>query len=1184
MSNMAKLFLKLIAQNSFRVLGVYINAPQKDILANANKIKAFTKVGKSMEFPSDTLPDYPEVIRDFDTVNAALKSLDFDIEHFKASLFWFSNLSPLDLVPLKYVASGNIDKAISIWSKFDSLSSLHNRTIAAAINNDWVLFSTSASLLFDKFPEQICKYFGTKKDYSSEELVKIFITELGYDNPLIINELYKVCPKTELLSLVKPDRGDVEIYDVYLENETRRMKYTYDGDSYVISFDQSLSDVSDEYILSHRDEFVIENCNRLVPFSKTLLTSKTWVDAIYSVLGERLIAKAEALITEIHSIDKHNGEARRRGAERLLDLFRGHHFSRVLEKGLDCAIRGKIVKEAIDCVIDFYNNAEDQDEIVEEACRLAFQIRIQSRYTMHRDRVQRNYVKLKEHVSKLPPKEIRYYQNLLEARIFKYNNEPSTIGNALRFIRDCAPYLMSIKSIIGESHDYYIKVSTQVAAAVVSDVIEDFNKQSNDILPRVKNVSSWEKGKLLDQFKTLVTTAATAMYQLTFFGMDVDFKNQRFQKNYNIIKQQAIDSGAITPTESKYSVVVEVNGKFKSCSKFEDYLPEIDTRNETEYFETCKSVADCQNYTRIFPNGKYVSQIDAKLEECTFNDCTTNVALDAFCAKYPNTKLNIAAKRDEISFKLCKSVNDFQIYLKKFHNGQYVDLAKQRIDDLRFKDCTGRLDYVKYLKDFPNGKHSLEAQRAIDDIDFKDCKTISDLKKYLVVHPHGCHVGEANTQIDNLSFAACTSEEAYFDYLKKYPSGIHSAEAREKLADYKLWKECEQKKSRKLYQEYVVRFPKGIYRAQADKRLKSWWRSLLAKATKDKSSIIVIAIIVAVLVGIGLIWGKDGYKGLMCIIGGLAAMGTVSTFFALFQKEWKPFVICLALTAVFLGGGLGWDYLEREWDHQKHIRQRYTEAIDDGSIYKLRTFLYDYPDSRFAPEVRGLLYDKCLASGFDNILWFAGQYHDTDEAAQAYNIVSSKCDSIFQSLGLFGFNQTIAYEEAMDSLKAGVSDLLKAYMADIVWQDEESSWNMAVENNKSEYYQKFIDMYPNSQYASRAEKCLIDLAVNNVFAGSYDELPSLSHSGSGYGSTSTISVYNNTSYTLTVMYSGRDSKRLIISPHQREYVTLPNGKYKCVASISGNARNHAGEENLTGGSYEVEYYIVTSSYPTYRHY
>ena len=89
----------------------------------------------------------------------------------------------------------------------------------------------------------------------------------------------------------------------------------------------------------------------------------------------------------------------------------------------------------------------------------------------------------------------------------------------------------------------------------------------------------------------------------------------------------------------------------------------------------------------------------------------------------------------------------------------------------------------------------------------------------------------------------------------------------------------------------------------------------------------------------------------------------------------------------------------------------------------------------------------------------------------------------------------------------------------------------------------------------------------------------MDQTGYGGGSTSSISIYNRTSYNLTLLYSGPDSKRIVISPNQTGYITLRNGSYKIAASVSAsNVRNYAGSENLRGGSYSAEYYIVTSRY------
>jgi hypothetical protein len=78
------------------------------------------------------------------------------------------------------------------------------------------------------------------------------------------------------------------------------------------------------------------------------------------------------------------------------------------------------------------------------------------------------------------------------------------------------------------------------------------------------------------------------------------------------------------------------------------------------------------------------------------------------------------------------------------------------------------------------------------------------------------------------------------------------------------------------------------------------------------------------------------------------------------------------------------------------------------------------------------------------------------------------------------------------------------------------------------------------------------------------------------GHTSYISVKNNTSYDLTLLYSGPTSKKCVLLPGQTSSIALRNGKYKIVASVSASdVRRYAGTEDLSGGRYDVVYYIVT---------
>lgn len=1114
--------LNCITNNPFRILGVFGNASKKDIVSSENKIKAFLKVEKDIQFPLDSVPNLPTIKRDLDSLSSAMKELERPIDELKSLLFWFIEQTPIDKIAFNHLTSGNIHKAIDIWSKVENLSSSLNLLTSYTILEDWEHVAECADGLLSNYNyvEDVCKLVSDTILYDSPQMIKFYLDVICEESPVTLWKIYRS---------LEPDPDGPNLED------------------------------------------------RGTP---------EWNFQIREVLASYFIQKTENQLAEVLKTPKDDILERARKMRHLLKQIDWEARREVMGNGVELSrLKDKVASEGIQIAINLYNNSDDSSQVARMSLELAqLALNTSVKGSLVYQRCEENVNTLKDICSELPPVEIDYYDALLNAKIDAYENEPSTIGHALKFIRDCAPYLMSIKSVIGETHNYYVKVSTRVAAMVVNDVIDDFNKQSDDILPRIKNVAIWEKQKLLEQFKSLVTLAATAMYHLTFFGMEVSFKEQRFQKNYDIIKKQAIDCGAITPLRPECSVVVNINGKYKSCSKFEDFLSELDTRDEDAYFHSCKTVADCNNYLLIFPNGKFSSSIDSKVEECTYNDCDSLAKLDKFVQKYPNTKLDIESKREQIIFNSCKSANDFRMYLSKYPSGAFVQNAKEKIDDLSFVKCSGRLDYLKYVSDFPKGEHYLEALRIIDDIDFQDCKIIKDFENYLKSHPYGCHVDEANGRIDDLTFEACSNEQGYSEYLRKFPSGKHVSEVNKVLEDYRFWHNCETSKSRKPYKEYVAKFPNGIFRKEADKRLKSWWRDVLQKVISNKNTTITVIVIAIILIAIGLIWGADGYKGLLLGLGWISGMGLISSFFALFQKEWKPFVGFLLATAFCLGGAIGWDESERYFERQQKAREVLNEAINSDNIYSLYSFLYDYSDTKWADEAYSILYEKSIASGWKETIEYAGTYSDNEWGKSAYSIASKKCDSIFDASGLSYMSESDDYRASLDSLRNGSYKPLISLIENLEWENEETAWSMAVKNNTIDLYNKFIEKYPSSSHVAQAEKRIIDLEVNNVFSSSYDELPSMNRSGYSNSATSTINIYNNTSYTLTVMYSGKDSKKVVISPQGRVYVTLPNGIYKCVASISGNARNHAGTENLDGGSYEVEYYIITSAIPSYRRY
>ena len=128
--------MKCIEKNPYRVLGVYANAPKKDIVANKGKATAFLKVGKSVEYPLDLNAYLPKIERIVSIMDEADAHLTLANEKIKFAQFWFLNTSQLDKIAFNHLTTGNIDEAISIWSKQDNQSSLQNRIVCYLIKGN----------------------------------------------------------------------------------------------------------------------------------------------------------------------------------------------------------------------------------------------------------------------------------------------------------------------------------------------------------------------------------------------------------------------------------------------------------------------------------------------------------------------------------------------------------------------------------------------------------------------------------------------------------------------------------------------------------------------------------------------------------------------------------------------------------------------------------------------------------------------------------------------------------------------------------------------------------------------------------------------------------------------------------------------------------------------------------------
>lgn len=894
-----------------------------------------------------------------------------------------------------------------------------------------------------------------------------------------------------------------------------------------------------------------------------------WVGVLEQIYANQEIRQLTKGIAESKAADRQDSKLMRFYVDVYTNNGNLHRICELLgEDSSDyIAIASQTASEALQCAIDYFNHSKRQDDVAEDTLELINKVLEMAPHgSMACQRCEENLETIQGIVDKLPPKEVRYYHKLLQTRIDAYDSEPSTIVRASQFLKDCAPYLMAIKAALGDRSKYYIKMSTRVASAVVNDVIEDFNEQSDKLLPQLKNTSGSNRDSILRQFKAVLKSATILMYQLQYIGMDSLFKEKRYQPNYNTIKEQAKSAAVIGGN----TLIRIFGGGSVSEDEFQDAIKEyaLDTRGEVDYYNSCKSTSDCYDYLRIFPSGKYAVKVQQKIEGFAYSECSSLQDLDKFISKYPNTRFDIASKREEIVFKTANTVNDLRIYLSKYPNAKYREQALKRIDDLSFQSCNTRLEYSKYLSDFPTGAHRLEAMRKIDDIDYRGCKTISDFERYL----------------------------------KDYPNGAHTSDAKGRHEEEMLWEKCIKKNSWKIYKEYVGRYPKGKYIAEAKPKAISPWEKF-KNWSGNNGCLLTILIIVAVILTIAGI--SNGILGIGYVFCGVAFLGICGTIGkGDLGAEFRLGAFCVAIVCGIIGYAL--TQVGESIQKDNEAKSAFEELSDNPTIKDYRTFFsrhYDNLDREQKEELAQRYYqaslDSCFAtlehynkggynasmSGLGYLADFLDNCNNLNYHEAAETQYSTIVDSLYNhALQINNYAGWKAYQNSVSSDDYKDSEE-RLETTDNRWNTEVNAWQTASQLDNLSAYEKYLSLFPNGKHRSQADKKVIDLSVAATFAGEHGSLPEMDQVGYGGGSTSYVSVTNNTSYTLTLMYSGNESKRLVLSPNSTGSVRLKNGSYRIAASVSAsNVSKYAGTESLNGGSYEVEYYISTTTVPSYRHY
>ena len=118
-------------------MGGLSNAPLKERIANQNKLNAFAKIGKDIDFPNDFIKIIPQKPnRSPEEIAKAVSDINLEKDRIKYALLWFINGSPMDEIALRHLQDNNRSKTYEILLKKETYSSLINLGVLAFINDN----------------------------------------------------------------------------------------------------------------------------------------------------------------------------------------------------------------------------------------------------------------------------------------------------------------------------------------------------------------------------------------------------------------------------------------------------------------------------------------------------------------------------------------------------------------------------------------------------------------------------------------------------------------------------------------------------------------------------------------------------------------------------------------------------------------------------------------------------------------------------------------------------------------------------------------------------------------------------------------------------------------------------------------------------------------------------------------
>ena len=565
--------ISAVVENPFRVLGVYANASQKEITANARKIKRYLEVGKDVEFPTDLNKYLTPIHRTEEMVDRALADISAPEGRWKNALFWFVQVDDIDEIALGHLQANNIEKAKEIWSKRITWNSKLNLSTLYLLYPD---IDASYSEIYEL-------YSGTDPDvkYSWKDIYNID-TEIHYEDFFrgVLSEDVDTISEYQIANayidgLIK----DVDLVDL------RAMCY----------------------------------CNN---FPLNYRLQKEYFDTITDA------------IQAAKNVNSKDPQASHESLNNLLEVKEDVLDAYIAHFGPDGdkykLIADNFANQLLQAAINYYNSStEDYDdngyciaELAASAAETALEIATSQ---IRKDRCKQNIDILRKNAERVAPIQIKEDKEAIENLLSTHEGTEDTIARAYDLLEKSAPHLCHIKEYIEKNYSQRDKLnrllldlSTNVVALALNKLIAEVNDATKSNLKAVNTIRR----------------AREVMFSMDNFPMLKEFKDDRYKANKDTLNrlfirtlsqsEWGLSDLATNPKSYPILYIQTEEEVWKACKSIPDYQRYLETFKPSKHETQAKEAI-----ARLTAEAE-------KQDDEAYAKCSDEDGLKEYLSKYPN--------------------------------------------------------------------------------------------------------------------------------------------------------------------------------------------------------------------------------------------------------------------------------------------------------------------------------------------------------------------------------------------------------------------------------------------------------------------------------------------------------------------------------------------------------------------